>query len=285
MDALDKKGISAAQLQAVRPHAGTVVTVTSGKGGVGKTTSSAALGAALAMLGDKVVVIDFDIGLRKLDLVLGAERQVIYDIVDVIEKRATLAQSLIEVKEIDGLYLLPASQAGDKNALTGEGVQGIISDLSSHFRWIICDSPAGIEMGARMAMHEADIAVVVVNAEVSSIRDSDRVIGLLDTETRKALDGEILDKRILVTRYDPERAKRGKMMTIAQIEKVLGLPVMGVIGESEDVLDSSNIGRPVTFAKKNSATAKAYMRAARALRGEADAGERRSWLARLLGRG
>src|ERR1700710_191072 len=183
-----------------------VLVVTSGKGGVGKTTSTAALGAALAQAGENVVVIDFDVGLRNLDLVMGAERRVVYDMINVIQGDAKLAQALIRDKRIDNLSLLPASQTRDKDALTVEGVAKIIEQLRHKFDWIICDSPAGIEKGALMAMRHAAVAVVVTNPEVSSVRDSDRIIGLLDSKTIKAEKGETLDKHLILTRYDAARA-------------------------------------------------------------------------------
>jgi septum site-determining protein MinD len=165
---------------------GQVLVVTSGKGGVGKTTSTAALGAALARGGDKVVVVDFDVGLRNLDLVLGAERRVVFDLINVIHGVAKLTQALIRDKRLDNLCLLPASQTRDKDALTDSGVADVIAELRTKFDWIICDSPAGIERGATLAMRHADAAIIVTNPEVSSVRDSDRIIGLLDSKTVKA---------------------------------------------------------------------------------------------------
>src|SRR6266581_7128026 len=196
---------------------GRVVVVTSGKGRVGKTTSTAALGAALARTGQAVVVIDFDMGLRNLDLVMGAELRVVYDFVDVIQGAAKLPQALIRDKRIETLYLLPASQTRDKDALTEEGVARVIADLRSRFDWVICDSPAGIERGATLAMRFADEAVIVANPEVSSVRDSDRIIGMLDSKTVRAEKGERVEKHILITRYDPSRAARGEMLTIDDI--------------------------------------------------------------------
>ena len=183
-----------------------VMVVTSGKGGVGKTTSSAALGAALAQAGQSVVLVDFDVGLRNLDLIMGAERRVVFDLVNVVQGDAKLAQALIRDKRVDTLSLLPASQTRDKDALTEEGVGRVIEDLREKFDWIVCDSPAGIEKGATLAMRFADLAVVVTNPEVSSVRDSDRIIGMLDSKTRRAESGERVDKRLLLTRYDPVRA-------------------------------------------------------------------------------
>src|SRR6201988_5394234 len=189
-----------------------VLVVTSGKGGVGKTTSTAALGAALAQDGQNVVVVDFDVGLRNLDLVMGAERRVVYDLINVIQGDAKLAQALIRDKRNDRLSLLPASQTRDKDALTDEGVARVIGELKENFDWVICDSPAGIERGATLAMRHADAAIIVTNPEVSSVRDSDRIIGLLDSKTVKAEKGERVEKHILITRYDPARASRGAVM-------------------------------------------------------------------------
>src|SRR5918999_2628931 len=191
-----------------------VIVVTSGKGGVGKTTTTAALGAALAAAGQTVVVVDFDVGLRNLDLIMGAERRVVYDLINVVQGVAKLPQALIRDKRIDTLSLLPASQTRDKDALTEAGVERVVGELRERFDWVICDSPAGIERGAQLAMRHADIAVVVTNPEVSSVRDSDRIIGLLDSKTAKAERGERLDKHLLLTRYDPARAERGEMLRV-----------------------------------------------------------------------
>src|SRR3954451_12113396 len=190
----------------------TVIVVTSGKGGVGKTTSTAALGAALAQQGQRVCVVDFDVGLRNLDLVMGAERRVVFDLINVVQGVAKLQQALIRDKRLENLWLLPASQTRDKDALTAEGVGRVIADLRTKFDWVICDSPAGIERGAMLAMRYADEAVIVPNPEVSSVRDSDRIIGMLDSKTVKAEKGEHVTKHILVTRYDAARAARGEML-------------------------------------------------------------------------
>src|SRR6266567_3310180 len=247
---------------------GKVVVVTSGKGGVGKTTSTAALGAALARNGQKVVVIDFDVGLRNLDLVMGAERRVVFDFVNVVQGAAKLSQALIRDKRVETLFLLPASQTRDKDALTEDGVARVIRDLRPKFDWVICDSPAGIERGATLAMRHADTAIVVTNPEVSSVRDSDRIIGLLDAKTEKAEKGERIDKHLLITRYDPARVARAEMLSIEDVLDILSLPLVGIIPESEDVLRASNLGAPVTMSNPTSAPARAYADAARRLRGE-----------------
>jgi septum site-determining protein MinD len=267
---------------------GTVIVVTSGKGGVGKTTSTAALGAALAQSGQTVVVVDFDVGLRNLDLVMGAERRVVFDLINVVQGDAKLSQALIRDKRIDTLSLLPASQTRDKDALTTEGVTRVIAELREKFDWIICDSPAGIERGANLAMHHADAAVVVTNPEVSSVRDSDRIIGMLDSKTAKAERGERMDKHLLLTRYDPARATRGEMLKTEDVLEILSIPLLGIIPESEEVLRSSNLGTPVTLGSPNSPAAKAYIEAARRLRGEtlvvSIPAERRGFMGRLFGR-
>jgi septum site-determining protein MinD len=245
-----------------------VVVVTSGKGGVGKTTSTAALGAALAQTGQKVVVVDFDVGLRNLDLVLGAERRVVFDLINVVQGVAKLPQALIRDKRIETLWLLPASQTRDKDALTEEGVGRVIADLRAKFDWVICDSPAGIERGATLAMRFADMAVIVTNPEVSSVRDSDRIIGLLDSKTERAEKGQRIDKHLLITRYDPARAARGEMLNIEDVLEILSTPLLGIIPESQEVLRASNLGSPVTVSNTASAPARAYAAAALRLSGQ-----------------
>ena len=245
-----------------------VVVVTSGKGGVGKTTSTAALGAALAQGGEKVAVVDFDVGLRNLDLVMGAERRVVFDLINVIHGVAKLPQALIRDKRLENLYLLPASQTRDKDALTEDGVDKVISELRTKFDWIICDSPAGIERGATLAMRYADAAIIVTNPEVSSVRDSDRIIGLLDSKTVKAERGECVEKHLLITRYQAWRAARGEMLSIDDVLEILSIPLLGIIPESEEVLRASNVGTPVTLNNASSAPARAYFDATRRLKGE-----------------
>jgi septum site-determining protein MinD len=245
-----------------------VVVVTSGKGGVGKTTSTAAMGAALAHLGEKVCVIDFDVGLRNLDLVMGAERRVVFDLINVINGVAKLPQALIRDKRLENLFLLPASQTRDKDALTEEGVGKVIEELKTKFDWIICDSPAGIERGATLAMRHADAAIIVTNPEVSSVRDSDRIIGLLDSKTIKAERGERVEKHQLITRYHAGRAARGEMLSIDDVLEILSTPLLGIIPEGEEVLRASNLGSPVTLNSPLSPPARAYFDAASRLKGE-----------------
>src|SRR6202012_3193790 len=245
-----------------------VVVVTSGKGGVGKTTSTAALGAALAQSGARVVVIDFDVGLLNLDLVMGAERRVVFDLINVVQGIAKLSQALIRDKRLENLWLLPAYQTRDKDALTDEGVGAIIAELREKFDWILCDSPAGIERGALLAMRYADEAIIVTNPEVSSVRDSDRIIGMLDSKTVKAEKGEQVQKHVLITRYDPARAARGEMIGIEDILEILATPLLGIIPESLDVLRASNVGCPVTLNSPASAPARAYSDATKRLLGD-----------------
>ena len=245
-----------------------VLVVTSGKGGVGKTTSTAALGAALAQTGQKVAVIDFDVGLRNLDLIMGAERRVVFDLINVIKGDAKVDQALIRDKRVETLFLLPASQTRDKDNLTDEGVERVIGELREKFDWIICDSPAGIERGATLAMRHADVAVVVTNPEVSSIRDSDRIIGLLDSKTERAEKGERVEKHLLLTRYDPARAARGEILKVEDVLDILSIPLLAIVPESTEVLRSPNLGAPVTLGSPNSAAARAYQEAVRRLQGE-----------------
>jgi septum site-determining protein MinD len=265
-----------------------VLVVTSGKGGVGKTTSTAALGAALARGGENVAVVDFDVGLRNLDLIMGAERRVVFDLINVVNGDAKLHQALIRDKRLETLSLLPASQTRDKDALSTEGVDRVIAELKEKFDWVVCDSPAGIERGALLAMRNADIAVVVTNPEVSSVRDSDRIIGILDSKTLRAERGERMEKHLLITRYDPARAARNEMLKTEDMLEILSIPLLGIIPESEEVLRASNIGSPVTLNNPISAPAKAYFDAARRLKGETvDVVvplERQGLIGRLFGR-
>src|SRR5215813_5575991 len=265
-----------------------VVVVTSGKGGVGKTTTTAAIGAALAQIGQKVALVDFDVGLRNLDLVMGAERRVVYDLINVVQGVAKLQQALIKDKRIDTLWLLPASQTRDKDALTEDGVARVIAELRESHDWVLCDSPAGIERGATLAMRFADTAVIVTNPEVSSVRDSDRIIGLLDSKTEKAEKGQRVDKHVLITRFDPARASRGEMLNIEDVLDILSTPLLGIIPESEEVLRASNLGSPVTLNSATSAPARAYLDAARRLKGDnvpmAIPSDRKGLLDKLFGR-
>lgn len=231
-----------------------IIVVTSGKGGVGKTTSSAAISAGLALRGFKTVVVDFDIGLRNLDLIMGCERRVVYDFVNVINGDANLNQALIKDKRLSNLYILPASQTRDKDALTHEGVEKVINDLKKDFDYIVCDSPAGIERGALMALYYADYAIVVTNPEISSVRDSDRILGILASKSKRALEGlHPVKEHLLITRYSPERVQKGEMIGVDDIKDILSVPLLGVIPECKSVLKASNSGIPVTLDIKNDA--------------------------------
>lgn len=246
-----------------------VIVVTSGKGGVGKTTTSASFSSGLALRGFKTVVIDFDVGLRNLDLIMGCERRVVYDLVNVINGEASLQQALIKDKNCPSLSILPASQTRDKDALTEEGVERVIKDLSEMgFEYIVCDSPAGIERGAVMALTFADEAIVVTNPEVSSVRDSDRIIGILQAKSKRAKEGgEPVKEHLLITRYSAKRADDGEMLSHKDVTDLLRIPLLGVIPESEGVLQSSNQGTPVIHEEANEA-AEAYRDAVSRFLGE-----------------
>jgi len=231
-----------------------IIVITSGKGGVGKTTSSAAISSGLALLGHKTVVIDFDIGLRNLDIIMGCERRVVYDFINVINGEANLNQALIKDKRIPNLCILPASQTRDKDALTLEGVEKTLNELAKDFDFIICDSPAGIETGALMAMYFADHAIVVTNPEVSSVRDSDRILGILASKTKRAIENKApVQEHLLLTRYDPERVERGEMLSVTDVKEILAIPLIGVIPESKSVLKASNTGTPVILDESSDA--------------------------------
>lgn len=265
-----------------------IIVVTSGKGGVGKTTSSAAIGTGLALRGFKTVLIDFDVGLRNLDLIMGCERRVVYDFVNVINQEATLNQALIKDKRTDNLFILPASQTRDKDALSVEGVERVLNELSQSFDYIICDSPAGIEKGAQLALYFADTAVVVTNPEVSSVRDSDRILGVLQSKSRKAEQGESVKEHLLLTRYNPERVQAGEMLSVDDVKDILAIPLLGVIPESEAVLKASNQGVPVIM-DDNSDAGQAYDDAIARFLGEEREHrfldvQRKGFLSRVFGR-
>jgi septum site-determining protein MinD len=231
-----------------------IIVITSGKGGVGKTTTSAALAMGLAQKGNRTAVVDFDVGLRNLDLIMGCERRVVYDFVNVINDEASLNQALIRDKRCDSLFVLPASQTRDKEALTKEGVGKVLDELSQTFDYIVCDSPAGIEHGATMAMYYADDAVVVTNPEVSSVRDSDRMLGILSSKSRRAeTNAEPIREYLLLTRYDPERVAGGEMLGVEDVQEILSLDLLGVVPESKAVLNASNAGVPVILDKDSDA--------------------------------
>ena len=235
-----------------------ILVVTSGKGGVGKTTTSAAIGTGLALRGHKTVIVDFDVGLRNLDLIMGCERRVVYDFVNVVNGEATLQQALIKDKRLENLYVLAASQTRDKDALTQEGVEKILMELKETFEFVVCDSPAGIEKGAHLAMYFADEAIVVTNPEVSSVRDSDRMLGLLASKSRRAERNEDpIKEHLLLTRYNPERVTKGEMLGVEDVKEILAVTLLGVIPESQAVLKASNQGVPVIL-DDNSYAGQAY---------------------------
>ncbi|WP_300004242.1 septum site-determining protein MinD [uncultured Cedecea sp.] len=246
-----------------------IIVVTSGKGGVGKTTSSAAIATGLAQKGHKTVVIDFDIGLRNLDLIMGCERRVVYDFVNVIQGDATLNQALIRDKRTENLSILPASQTRDKDALTREAVAKVLEDLKSmDFEFIICDSPAGIETGALMALYFADEAIITTNPEVSSVRDSDRILGILSSKSLRAEKGEApIKEHLLLTRYNPGRVSKGDMLSMEDVLEILRIPLVGVIPEDQSVLRASNQGEPVILDTESDA-GKAYADTIERLLGE-----------------
>ncbi|RUO31605.1 septum site-determining protein MinD [Aliidiomarina sedimenti] len=266
-----------------------IIVVTSGKGGVGKTTSSAAIASGLALAGHKTAVIDFDIGLRNLDLILGCERRVVYDFVNVLNGEASLQQALIKDKRSENLFILPASQTRDKDALTMEGVQQVLSELDQlGFEFVICDSPAGIEHGAMMALYFADEAIITTNPEVSSVRDSDRILGILDAKSKRAEKGlEPVKQHLLITRYNPSRVDAGEMLSVDDILEILNIPLLGVIPESQSVLNASNKGVPVVFEEQADA-GQAYQDAVARLVGEDKPmryvkAEKKSLLKRIFG--
>jgi septum site-determining protein MinD len=244
-----------------------IIVVTSGKGGVGKTTTSAAMATGLAMRGAKTVVVDFDVGLRNVDLIMGCERRVVFDFINVINGDAKLHQALIKDKRVDTLSILATSQTRDKEALTREGVERVMEQLSAEFDYIVCDSPAGIERGAYLAMYFADEAIVVTNPEVSSVRDSDRMIGLLTSKSRKAEQGETMKLNMLLTRYDVERVEKGEMLKLDDVQDILAIPLLGIIPECPSVLQASNLGMPVVLDEKSPA-GRSYLESVARLLGE-----------------
>ena len=245
-----------------------IIVVTSGKGGVGKTTTSASISTGLALRGHKTCVIDFDVGLRNLDLIMGCERRVVYDLVNVIQGEATLNQALIKDKHCDKLFILPASQTRDKDALSKEGVGNVLNGLDAMgFEFIVCDSPAGIETGALMALYYADEAIVTTNPEVSSVRDSDRILGILQSKSKKAEQGGTVKEYLLITRYSPERVEKGEMLSVQDIQDILRIPLIGVIPESQNVLQASNAGAPVIH-QEDAVAAQAYQDVVARLLGE-----------------
>ncbi|PAU80047.1 septum site-determining protein MinD [Halovibrio salipaludis] len=265
-----------------------IIVVTSGKGGVGKTTTSASISTGLAQRGYKTAVIDFDVGLRNLDLIMNCERRVVYDFVNVIQGEATLNQALIRDKRVENLFILPASQTRDKEALTAEGVQKVLDEMSETFDYLVCDSPAGIEHGALMALYHADEAIVVTNPEVSSVRDSDRILGILQSKSRRAEQGmDPVKEHLLLTRYNSERVERGEMLSLEDVNDILSISLLGVIPESQAVLNASNQGSPVILEDESEAGG-AYADAVARLLGEERPlrfldGQKKGFLKRMFG--
>jgi septum site-determining protein MinD len=236
------------------------IVITSGKGGVGKTTSTANIGAALALGGSKVCVIDADIGLRNLDVILGLENRIVYDLVHAIEKRCRLKQALIRDKRVDGLHLLPAAQTRDKNSVRPEQMRELIAELKQDFDYVLVDCPAGIEQGFKNAIAGADRAIVVTTPEVSAIRDADRIIGLIEA-------AELPEPHLLINRYRTDMIERGDMLNREDILEILAVPLIGVVADHEEIIISANRGVPVAF-DENSHVGEAYRRVARRLHGE-----------------
>ena len=245
----------------------TVITITSGKGGVGKSTTTANVATALALLGKKVVAVDFDIGLRNLDMILGLENRIVYDVVDVMEDRCNLAQAIIKDKRTPNLHFLPASQTKDKTVLNKDKVEKLITDLKKDFDYIIIDSPAGIESGFEHAIYLADRALIVTTPEISSVRDADRVIGIIDAKSKKAQNGEEVEKHIIINRIKPELVEKGEMLAIDDVLDILSLPLIGVVPDDEDIVKSTNLGKPIVLDEK-SMVGEAFRRIAKRIEGE-----------------
>lgn len=246
---------------------GKVVTITSGKGGVGKSTTTANVATALALKGKNVVAVDFDIGLRNLDMILGLENRIVYDVVDVMEGRCNLAQAIIKDKRTQNLHFLPASQTKDKNVLNKEKVEKLINDLKEKFDYVLIDSPAGIESGFEHSIYLADVALIVTTPEISSVRDADRVIGIIDAKSKKAKEGEEVEKYIIINRLKPDLVEKGEMLGIEDVLQILALPLIGIVPDDEEIVKSTNLGEPVAL-DKNSLVGEAFRRIASKLEGE-----------------
>ena len=246
---------------------GQVITITSGKGGVGKSTTTANISAALANLGKKVVAIDFDIGLRNLDMILGLENRIVYDVVDIMEGRCNIAQALIKDKRVSNLHFIPASQTKDKNVLDKGKVANLIENLKKEFDYVIIDSPAGIESGFEHSIYLADRALVVTTPEISSVRDADRVIGIIDAKSKKAQEGQEVQKHIIINRIKPELVEKGEMLSTDDVLHILALPLIGLVPDDEDIVKSTNLGEPISLNQK-SIVGEAFRRIARRIEGE-----------------
>jgi septum site-determining protein MinD len=246
---------------------GQIITVTSGKGGVGKSTTTANISSALAKNGKKVIAIDFDIGLRNLDMILGLENRIVYDVVDVMEGNCNLAQAIIKDKRIPNLHFIPASQTKDKNILNKEKVEKLLNSLKEEFDYIIVDSPAGIESGFEHSIFLADRAIVVTTPEISAVRDADRVIGIIDAKSQKAIDGQEVEKHIIVNRLKPELVEKGDMLSVEDVLHILSLPLIGVVPDTEEIVSSTNLGEPIIHNEK-SVAGEAFRRIAKRIEGD-----------------
>jgi septum site-determining protein MinD len=246
---------------------GQIITVTSGKGGVGKSTTTANISSALAKNGKKVIAIDFDIGLRNLDMILGLENRIVYDVVDVMEGNCNLAQAIIKDKRIPNLHFIPASQTKDKNILNKEKVEKLLNSLKEEFDYIIVDSPAGIESGFEHSIFLADRAIVVTTPEISAVRDADRVIGIIDAKSQKAIDGQEVEKHIIVNRLKPELIEKGDMLSVEDVLHILSLPLIGVVPDTEEIVSSTNLGEPIIHNEK-SVAGEAFRRIAKRIEGD-----------------
>ncbi|HHD83756.1 MAG TPA: septum site-determining protein MinD [Campylobacteraceae bacterium] len=265
---------------------GEVITVTSGKGGVGKSTLSANLAVGLAQTGKKVVAVDFDIGLRNLDMILGLENRIVYDVVDVMEGRCNLSQALINDKRAKNLYFLPASQTSDKNVLDRDKVAKLLDELKKEFDMILLDSPAGIESGFEHSIFMADRAIIVSTPDVSAVRDADRVIGIIDAKSEKAKAGEEVQKHVVINRIKQEMVDRGNMLSVEDVLSILALPLIGIVPEDENIITATNEGEPIYY-KENAPASQAYKNIARRVLGEEvpfmDITEKKGFLKRLFG--
>jgi len=246
---------------------GQIITITSGKGGVGKSTTTANIATALAKYGKKVVAVDFDIGLRNLDMILGLENRIVYDVVDVMEGNCNLAQAIIKDKRVSNLHFIPASQTKDKNILNKEKVKKLLEDLKKEFEYILVDSPAGIESGFEHSIFLADRAIIVTTPEISAVRDADRVIGIIDSKSQKAIDGEEVEKHIIINRIKPDLVERGDMLAIEDVLHILSLPLVGVVPDTEEIVSSTNLGEPIVHNEKSLA-GEAFRRIAKRIDGE-----------------